>query len=247
MAEKIGGFLGGRLLLAQPERGHRVGADAALLAAAAARETRGLLLDIGAGVGAVGLAAAVLAPAALIGLVEIEPGAARLARQNIARNGLENRAQLFEADLFDPAARRAAGLVDESAALVLTNPPFHAAGRVRVSPDSKRALAHVAAAPLADWTRACLAMLAPGGAFAMIHRAEALGECLAALEGRLGALRVLPVAPREGEAATRILLAGVKGSKAPLALAPPLVLHAADGAFTPLADAIFRGEAALPW
>jgi tRNA1(Val) A37 N6-methylase TrmN6 len=246
MSENVSGFLGGRLQLAQALRGHRVGMDAALLAAAAPREVEGLLLDAGAGVGAVGLAAARLAPRLEVGLIEIAPAATAMARRNIALNGLEARARLYEADLLSPAARREAGLVDETAAFVLTNPPFHAAGRVRVSPDPGRALAHVAAAPLGDWTRACLALLAPGGGFAMIHRADALGECLAALEGRLGALRILPVAPRAGAAAGRIVVSGVKGSKAPLALLAPLVLHEADGAFTPLADAIFRGEASLP-
>jgi tRNA1(Val) A37 N6-methylase TrmN6 len=53
----------------------------------------------------------------------------------------------------------------------------------------------------------------------------------------------LPIAPREGEAATRILLRGVKGSKAPLKLCAPLALHAEGGCFTPLAEAIHRGEA----
>jgi predicted RNA methylase len=77
------GFLGGRLRLAQGEGGHRAGADAALLAAAAPRGCTGLLLDAGAGTGAVGLSAALLAPSAQVGLIEIEPTALTLARRNI--------------------------------------------------------------------------------------------------------------------------------------------------------------------
>jgi tRNA1(Val) A37 N6-methylase TrmN6 len=246
MAERIDGFLGGRLLLAQPARGHRAGADAALLASATPRDLGGLLLDIGAGVGAAGLSAALLAPACRVGLVEVDAKTAALARENIVRNGLEARAFVAETDALDAAGRRAAGLTPEAADVVLTNPPFHAAGRVRVSPDPAKALAHVAAVPFAAWARACLALLAPGGAFVAIHRADALGELLEALEGKLGDLALLPVAPRAGEAATRLLLRGVKGSRAPLRLLAPLVLHEADGAFTPRADAIFRGEGSSP-
>jgi tRNA1(Val) A37 N6-methylase TrmN6 len=79
----------------------------------------------------------------------------------------------------------------------------------------------------------------------MIHRADALAECLSIAEGRLGGVAILPVMPREGAAATRILLRGVKGSKAPLTLLAPLVLHEADGSFTVRAAAIHRGEAGL--
>ncbi|MBI3275161.1 MAG: methyltransferase, partial [Methylocystis sp.] len=81
------GFLGGKLRLRQTPRGHRAGTDAVLLAAATPAATRGLALDVGAGTGAVGLGAALLAPKASIGLVEIDPGACALARENAAANG----------------------------------------------------------------------------------------------------------------------------------------------------------------
>jgi tRNA1(Val) A37 N6-methylase TrmN6 len=217
--EATDGFLEGRLWLKQG-RGHRAGHDAVLLASLTAPDQRGLILDIGAGAGAVGLMAAVLAPAATVGLVEIDPGTSALAQENVALNGLSARVSVFEADVTLAKARHAAGLMDEKAALVLTNPPFYEQGRVRVTPDPAKARAHVAAAPLSEWVRGCLALLAPGGAFAMIHRADALYECLAAVERRLGGVSVQPVYSRTGAPATRILLKGVKGSKAPMAILP---------------------------
>lgn len=238
-------FLGGRLRLRQAPRGHRAGTDAVLLAAATPPAATGLILDIGAGAGAVGLMAALRAPAASVGLIEIDPASCALANKNVAMNSLEGRVSVHEADVLSARARRAAGLQDEKAALVLTNPPFHEAGRVRVTPDPDKARAHIARAPLAEWVRACLALLAPAGAFAMIHRADALAECLSSVEGRLGGVTVLPVLPSEGEAATRILLRGVKGSKAALSLLAPLVLHEADGRFTARAEALNSGEVGL--
>ncbi len=50
-----------------------------------------------------------------------------------------------------------------------------------------------------------------------------------------------PVLPKAGEPAIRILLAATKGSRAPFALDAPLVLHGADGRFTPEAEALHRG------
>lgn len=211
------GFLDGRLRLRQG-RGHRAGHDAALLAALTPPGQAGLVLDVGAGAGAVGLMAALLAPGARVGLVEITPAACALARENVAANGLGARVAVYEADVTSAPSRRAAGLVDETAALVLTNPPFHEPGRVRVTPDPDKARAHVAAVPLAEWTRGCLALLAPGGTFCMIHRADALYACLAAVEGRLGGVTAQPVYSKPGAPAVRVLISGVKGSKAPMAV-----------------------------
>jgi len=243
-------ILDGRLRLRQPLSGHRVGADAVLLAAAAGAPAR-LLVDVGAGVGAVGLALLQRWPEALADLVEIDPALAALARENAALNGLAERARVLVADALDPPARRAAGLLDGAAQLVVVNPPFFAPGAARASPDASRARAHVARAgppgcsPLEAWIVASLALLAPGGRFVIIHRPDALPAILPALARRLGEIALRPVHPRAGEAAIRLIISGVKGSRAPLSVLPGLTLHEASGAFTPLAEAIHRGEAFL--
>ncbi|MGH6853338.1 MAG: methyltransferase, partial [Methylocella sp.] len=80
----------------------------------------------------------------------------------------------------------------------------------------------------------------------LIHRPETLPQILQTLAGRAGGVTVLPVYPRQGAKAGRILVRGKKGSRAPLAIAPPLVLH--DGErFTEAADAIHRGVAMIEW
>ncbi len=239
-------ILGGRLRLRQPIRGHRAGTDAVLLAAAVGL-AEGVLCDAGAGVGAVGLAAALRAPALHVTLIERDTLTADLARANVALNGLEDRVRLVEADLTRAAARRAAGLPDGFADCVATNPPWLDPGRARVSPDARRAAAHAheeGGGGLDAWMRAVAAMTRPGGRLALIHRADHLAEVLNACEGRFGALSVLSVHPRASEAAHRIIVRGVKGSRAPLRILPPLILHEGAG-FTPLAEALHRGEAAL--
>ncbi len=243
-------FLGGRLLLRQPERGHRAGTDALLLAAAAPLDFDGFALDAGAGVGAAGLALAFLRPKARIGLIEIDPLAARLALENLALNGMAARGQVFAVDLLSPPARRAAGLAMERADLVISNPPFFDPSRSRPSPDEGRRRAHVmpdeGAPPLDAWIAACLALTRPGGSFILIHRPESLAAILASLDGRGGGIVVLPVQPRAGAPAIRIILRAKKGSRAPLAIAPSLVLHDGGG-FTATAEAIHRGDVAIDW
>jgi tRNA1(Val) A37 N6-methylase TrmN6 len=239
-------FLNGALRLQQPVAGHRAGTDAVLLAASIPAKATGLAIDAGAGVGAGGLAAALAAPGLRVGLLEREPDLAALARDNIAANGLQDRAFVAEADLLSPDSCRAAGLAPQSADLVLTNPPFLSAGEVRVSPDPAKANAHVIGpGGLEAWLSACLALLRRGGTLLMIHRADALQESLRALSSDLGAIVIMAVHPTADRAATRILVRGEKGRRTPLSLAPPLVLHDAHGAFTPRAEALHRGAARI--
>ena len=239
-------LLGGRLRLLQSRKGHRAGTDAVLLAAALAMP-QGHLVDAGAGVGTAGLACAVRAPELRVTLIEHNAQSAGLAVRNAALNGCAARVAVAEIDLLSAAARRGAGLSDGAADAVLTNPPFFNAAEVRASPDLARAGAHVLEASLERWMAACIAILRPGGMFVMIHRADALADCLAAAGNRLGAVRVLPVHPQAGRPAGRIVLRGVKGSRARPGLSPGLVLHAPGGGFTPQAEALHRGEAVLEW
>jgi tRNA1(Val) A37 N6-methylase TrmN6 len=257
---KTGGFLGGRLLLRQPARGHRAGSDAVLLAAAAPKDFADLVLDAGSGVGAAGLALAATRPGTRLGLVESDAPTAELARANLALNGMADRGEIFLADLLSPPSRRAAGLVDESAGLVISNPPFFDPRRSRPSPDAGKRRAHVmreavtredAAAGgggsgLHVWIAASLALVRPGGIFILIHRPDSLDAILASLEGRAGAVVLLPVHARKDQRAIRILVRATKGSRAPLSIASALILH--EGAeFTALAQAIHRGEASIEW
>jgi tRNA1(Val) A37 N6-methylase TrmN6 len=243
MPETCDSISGLGLTLRQSSSGHRVGLDAVLLTAAAWGPAPRGIVDVGAGVGAVGLALARHYPGAEVDLVEIDPETAALARANAEANGLT--ARVVAADVLSPPSRRAAGLVDGAADLVATNPPFYDAATARISPDPARARAHALAAPLSDWLRASLALLAPGGRFAMIHRADALPEIYAALERRLGAVAVRPVHPRADADAIRVLVTGVKGSRAPPRLLPSLVLHKADGRATPAAAALHAGGVSL--
>ena len=104
--------LGGRLVLRQPLRGHRVGHDAILLAAATAAVSGDCAVDLGAGVGAAGLALARRVDGLAVTLVEIDQELVALAHGNVERNGLAERARAVCLDVGGPAAAFAAAGVD---------------------------------------------------------------------------------------------------------------------------------------
>ena len=239
-------FLSGRLTLAQPSAGFRAGLDSVLLGAAVARAT-GHLLDLGAGVGTAGLVALATHPGLSATLVESDPETAALAAANIESNGLAARARILPLDVTAPGrARAAAGLAADHFVTVIANPPFFEAG---TAPSPNRAAArHMSAQALDLWVKTAATHAAPGGEIIFIHVAERLSALLAAFEGRFGAVTVLPLTPRDGEPAHRILTRGIKGSRAPLTLLSSRALHTTAGRdFRPEFEAIFRGDDRLHW
>ena len=238
--------LGGRLRLRQPKRGHRVGHDAILLAAAVPARAGEAVVDLGAGVGAAGLALAVRVGGIKLTLVELAPQLAALAAENARLNGLS--AQVAALDVAAPArAFAAAGLRPEQTARVLMNPPFNDPARQRASPDRGRRLAHVAPrATLAAWTKTAARLLGPRGTLTLIWRADGLGDVLEALKPAFGAATVLPIYAKPDESAIRVLVRATKASRAPLQLLPGLVLHDPAGRATVAANAILRAGEALP-
>lgn len=236
-------FLGGRLLLSQPSGGFRAGLDSVLLGAAVGARS-GALLDCGAGVGTAGLVALVHNPDVAATLVELDPDMAALAARNLADNGLAGRGRVLAVDL----AGGAADLPENHFAAVIANPPYFDPGR-GTAPSSARATArHMEPAALDRWARFAVRHATARAEVIFIHPAQSLFPLLDAFDGRLGALTVLPLTPRAGEPATRILVRGIKGSRAPLRLLASRPLHEADGrAFRPEFEAIFRGESRLIW
>jgi tRNA1(Val) A37 N6-methylase TrmN6 len=241
-------FLGGDLRILQPQEGYRAGLDAVLLAAAApVQEGRSRVLDVGAGAGVVGLAVARRMAEASVTLVERDPELAALARANAARNALEQRVHVIEADVARPLREsEALAALAESFDHVLANPPFHTEGRGTAAGDALKAAGHAMPDGSLDrWVRFMAAMARPGGTASLVHRADVLADILSALAGRFGGVLVLPIHPREGEPASRVLVQAAKGSRAPLRLLPGLMLHNATQGFRPEVEAILRHGAPL--
>ena len=236
--------LGGRLRLRQPLTGHRVGHDAILLAAATGGRAGEHAVDLGAGVGAAGLALAARIPGLKVALVEIDPALCALASGNAQLNNMLDRVSAIACDAENADALAAAGIgnVDR----VLMNPPFHDATRQNLSPDPRRRLAH-AAEPglLRRWVASAAQLLKPQGVLTLIWRADALADVQRELAAEFGGVGVLPVCPRPDAAAIRVLVRAVKSGGGAGVTYPGLILNDRDGKPTAAAEAVLRGGGTL--
>lgn len=246
-------FLGGRVLVLQPARGggHRSGLDAVYLAAAVPEDVKGHVVDLGSGAGAAGFCLAARLPQVRVTLVDRERTALTLARDalDLAENrAFAERIAVLEADVTARGKERhAAGLVPALADHVIMNPPYYLDGHVRMSPALARAGAHVLdERGLEPWARTATDILRDGGSLTLVFRADGLDQILTALRGRFGAIDVIPLYPRAGAPATRVLVRALRASRAPLRLLPGFVLHDGIGSdFTGHARAVMRDGAGL--
>jgi tRNA1Val (adenine37-N6)-methyltransferase len=234
-------FLDGRLRLWQPRDGYRAATDPVLLAAFVPARPGERVLELGCGTGAAALCLAARVPGLELHGLELQPGYADLARRNAAENRLP--LTLHEGDLRRPPPALCALAFDH----VLANPPFHPAGVTGAADPGRDAAHREGEAGLADWIDAGLRRLRPGGWLVLVHRTARLGAILAGLEGRAGAVEILPLAGREGRPAERVLVRARKGRRAPLVLHPPFTLHegrtheADRESYTAAAQRVLRG------
>jgi tRNA1(Val) A37 N6-methylase TrmN6 len=126
------------------------------------------------------------------------------------------------------------------------NPPFHDAARTNPSRDPARRTAHVGGRGLlAAWVKSAARLLRDGGELRLIYAAEGLDDMLAALAGGFGAVAVMPVYPKPGASAIRIVVGAVKASHQPMRLLPGLTLNNVDGPPTRQAEDILRQLVAI--
>lgn len=227
--------------LLQPEGCARFGMDALLLAAFAARSLhvlspagRAPVLDLGCGVGAALLAVALLEEHITALGVEHNPELTQAAEENILRLGLAGRLHVLRGTLpageclrrcRDWLAGQPSG--KQGAALVLANPPYWMRREGRTS---SRALVETARrdtdTTLDAFCLSAAALTRHKGYFCCIYDARMLPRLFeACARHRLGIRRLLPVHPRKGQPAGRILLEARKGAAHELHIEEALYLH----------------------
>lgn len=239
-------FLGGQLRLKQKRSGHRAGHDAILLAAATEARAGDRVVDLGAGIGTAGLALARRVTGIRLGLVEIDPELAELARANAAANAIAAETIVLDVTA-DAQAFAASGLAPDSVDVVLMNPPFNDPARHRGSPDQARHTAHVATEEtLNAWVHAARRILRSDGALTLIWRADGIAEVLAALSRGFGSLAILPLHGEAARPAIRVLVRAVKGGRAPTRVLPGLMLNDGPGVPNNEVRDILEGRAVLP-
>jgi len=200
-----------------PRGAYRSNADAFLLADFAAARSCRRAVDLGAGVGAVGLALLDRGAAARVILVEIDAAAAALAQRNLDENGWTARGEVIVRDVRHLAAGDA-GAPD----LVVCNPPYVAPGRGRAPSDPGRARARQG--DLASFVDAARRVLGRRGRAAFVYPANEATTLLATLRAAgLEPKRLRAVHARAKSRARVVLVEAQPAKPGGLDVLPPLV------------------------
>jgi len=225
-------LFGGSVVLFQPPRGagYRTNVDALLLAGfATAAKVASVAFDLGAGVGAVGLALLRLGAARRVVFVEIDDRPAAMSRRNLDANGWTERGEVVRGDVRDVARSRRG-----EAALVVCNPPYLMPGRGRVPVAQARARS----GEVGTFVEAARQLAGKKARVCFVYPAQELGMLLATLsaEGlhakRLRFVHATPEAP-----ARVALVESQAGRPGGLHVMPPLVERGLWG-YTPEMQAL---------
>jgi tRNA1Val (adenine37-N6)-methyltransferase len=234
--------ISGHFRLFQLAKGHRFSTDDVLTAwyGTSWCPTAPTVLDLGSGIGAVGMIAAWRLPGARFVTVEAQLDSVRLARKSAAWNGLADRYEIRAGDFREPGVLRA----NERFDLVLGSPPYFPLGSgVEGDHPQKVACRFEVRGTVADYCAVAARHLAPGGVFACVFPIAPDEQGQRVIEGAAAAglviVRRRPVVLREGERPLLGLFVMSRREDLPERMhartwsEPPLIIRAADGSVHP--------------
>lgn len=166
------------------------------------------------------------------------------------RNGIENNLplEIVTSDLRALPASLRQRRFDH----VIMNPPYFDRSAGTAAFDHGRNIALGGDTPLRDWLEVGARRVGPRGYLTLIQRVARLPEVLEALQGRLGALIVRPIAGRADKAPEHFLLQARQEGRAAFRMAPTLIMHegvahlADQDSYTPAVSDVLRKGAELP-
>ena len=227
-----------KIKIFQPVDGYRASSDAVLLSAFVSNITKGKILDVGSGTGAVSLCLAQRMTDSSVQIVglEIQSELAELSNFSAQQNNFRNLKYLNK-DIKLGCSEN--NLEPCSYDIVVTNPPY--SENDLPSPNKSKASAHNHIHfDLNHWLLFCLKMTKPFGKIYMVHRAEALPKICSILQNKAGNIQILPVYSKNKQNAKRVLVSAQKDSKAPSRLLSPFITHNEYGSYTDKAQEILR-------
>jgi tRNA1(Val) A37 N6-methylase TrmN6 len=227
--------ISGHFRIFQLRDGHRFSTDDVLTAwyGTSWAPSAARVLDLGSGIGSVGMIAAWRLPGASVVTVEAQDHSVRLARKSAAYNGLSSRYDIRHADFRDATVLNRDAPFD----LVLGSPPYFPLGTgIEGDHPQKVACRFELRGDIADYARVASRSLASGGVFACVFPEEQRARIEAAAGGAgLVITRRRPVVFREGDAPLIGLFLMMRGMDLPAFMLertwvePPLIIRTANG------------------
>jgi tRNA1(Val) A37 N6-methylase TrmN6 len=234
--------LSGQFRIFQLREGHRFSTDDVLVAwyGTSHAPSAGAVLDLGSGIGSVGMTAAWRLRGARFVTVEAQAVSVALSRKSVAYNGLGSRYEVRQGDFRDQGVLRP----DERFDLVLGSPPyFPLEAGVHGDHEQKVACRFEVRGDVGDYCRVAVRHLAPGGFFACVFPVSPPHQLERVLRGAADAgltvVRRRDVVLKEGEPPLLGLFAMARSEDLPERartatwVEPPLVIRAADGRVHP--------------
>lgn len=215
--------------------------DSVLLSRFPEIPSRGLIVDICSGNGAVGLFASTRTKAPIIE-VEIQERLADMAERSIHLNHLEDQVQMIHDDLKNLLNHVPRTGVD----LILCNPPYF-----KVSETSKKNVSeyyllarHEITTNLEEICDIARHALKSNGRLAMVHRPDRFLDIIDTMrQYNLAPKRIQFVYPKMGKDANMLLIEAIKdGSTDGLKILPPLFVHKENGDYTDDIFEIYYGK-----
>ena len=128
------------------------------------------------------------------------------------------------------------------------NPPYLEGGKHLRSPHPEKATAmgHQESGhaentySLKQWIDAAHFNLKSNGSMTIIHRADCVDTILRDMGKRFGAVELIPLWPKLGVNAKRVIIRAIKDRRSPMTLHAGLTLHDEEGEYTPEANDILR-------
>ena len=227
--------ISGHFRLFQFRAGHRFSTDDVLTAwyGTSWAPSASRVLDLGSGIGSVGMIAAWRLLGAYFVTIEAQEESVRLARKSAAYNGLESRYEIRGADFREVGALTS----NERFDLVLGSPPYFPLG-TGIEGEHPQAVAcrFELRGSIADYARVGARHLETGGIFACVFPDDQRSRVEdAARDAELAIVRRRPVVFKEGEPPLIALFVMMRATDLPEPMRertwvePPLVIRARDG------------------
>lgn len=217
--EHIDCFMDGRLKLIQSKDGYRFSIDAILLAEFVTIRQGDVVVDLGTGCGVIPL---ILLLTKLVGYafgLEIQEELAGQAARNVLLNGFDDKMRVVLGDIKNPP------VAEESADVVICNPPYRQVKSGRINPDPRRAIArHEIMASIDDILRAARSVLRKKGRLALIYSSARLADILARMRRfNLEPKKIQIIYPDLNSGAKLVLVEAILGGRPGLKISPPIV------------------------
>ncbi len=226
-----------RLSVYEKDGGQTFGADAFLLSAYATAAPGLDAVDLGCGTGICSFLLADRKKASHIYAVDIQPDLISAAKVNITDNGLESMVTAVCTDIrfLTP------GSFPSPIGTVISNPPYIPFGAGKIPPDISRAAArHELNGGIFEFCSAASHILAPGGSFFCVFRAERLTDLTAALKASGLSPKTMTFVHHNTKCSPAMILTEAVKGNAALKIARPLFLYREKNVLTDDAEKIYN-------